>query len=86
MTWAADSRPALIGHTRTPALNWFSPARSRRLAQAAGFSAVYERWDLIRLDELTPARARLLGLIGDRTVLRRAADVLIEGSSYLFVK
>jgi ubiquinone/menaquinone biosynthesis C-methylase UbiE len=86
MNWAVRSRPALVGHTQTPALHWFSPGRARRLAEQAGFSGVYERWDLIRPDELTPARGRVLRLVSDRTVLRRAADVLIEGSSYLFVK
>jgi SAM-dependent methyltransferase len=86
MTWAASSRPALIGYTTRPALHWFSPSSVRRIAQAAGFSAVYERWDLHRSSELSPARARALGVIRQHRPLRRAADIFIEGSSYLLVK
>jgi SAM-dependent methyltransferase len=86
MTWAATSRPALIGYTTRPALHWFSPWSVRRMARTAGFSAVYERWDLHRVSELGPARGRALGVIRKHGALRHAADMFIEGSSYLFVK
>ena len=86
MTWAATSRPALIGYAATPALHWFSPAWVHRLARTAGFAEVYERWDLHRPSELSPTRAWAFRLVRGRAVLRRTADMFIEGSCYLFVK
>jgi SAM-dependent methyltransferase len=86
MRWATGSRPALVHHTKTPAYHWFSPRRAERLARQAGFSAIYDRWDLRTDEGLSAARARLLRLMRDHRALRRAGDVLREGSSYLFVK
>ncbi len=86
MRWAVSSRPSLVGYTTRPALHWFSPGGARRLGAAAGFSETYERWDLHRPSELSPLRARAFGVVSRCTALRRAADILIEGSSYLFIK
>jgi hypothetical protein len=85
MRWAARSRPALIGYTKTPAVHWFSPRRMARLAEAAGFSGLHDRWDLWR-DEEDRVRATLAGVIRSHTALRRAADLLREGSTYLLVR
>jgi SAM-dependent methyltransferase len=86
MRWAATSRPALIGYTTTPAMHWFSPASARRLARAARFSNIYDRWDIHIPEERGPLGARALRLVRRHNALRRAADVFIEGSYYLLVK
>jgi SAM-dependent methyltransferase len=86
MDWAVASRPSLVGHTTTPARHWFTPRRVRRLALSAGFSAVYDRWD-IRGDGGMGPVAGLLFRTGRRSVpLRRLGDLGLEGSAYLFVK
>ncbi len=86
MGWAASSRPALIGYTATPAMHWFSPALARRVARAAGFAAIYERWDIHLPEERGWLGGQALRLVRRHTALRRAADVFIEGSCYLLVK
>ena len=86
MGWAARSRPALIGYMATPAMHWFSPGLARRVADAAGFVAIYERWDIHLPEERRWLGGHALRLVRRHTALRRAADVFIEGSCYLFVK
>jgi SAM-dependent methyltransferase len=86
MRWAATSRPALVGYSSAPAYNWFSPWKANQLGERAGFAAVYDRWDLRDEEGMTPPRARIFRVMRRRTVLRRLGDVLLEGSSYLFVK
>ncbi len=86
MAWAVRSRPASVGFTTTPAYHWFTPRRAMELVHGAGFSAIYDRWDVRGEDCLAPSSAALLRAIRRHTILRRAADVLREGSSYLAVK
>lgn len=86
MAWAAAHKPHLVGHTQTPAINWFSPRKAHRMLRHAGFVQTYDRWDL-RL----PSEGGRLYRIGLRLVLssiaaRFMADVLAEGCAYAAVK
>ena len=56
MIWARDHAPELVGHTRTPAVNWFTRGKARRELTSAGFVEVWDRWDLRHLDAETGLR------------------------------
>jgi SAM-dependent methyltransferase len=86
MRWATVARPALIGHTHTPAINWFTPWKARRLLREAGFSTVYDRWDLRLPEEGGAAYAAALRVIKTHFVTKLAADVLVPDCSYAAVK
>jgi 2-polyprenyl-6-hydroxyphenyl methylase/3-demethylubiquinone-9 3-methyltransferase len=86
MRWAAASRPALVGYARTPAYHWFTPRRVMELRREAGFSVAYDRWDVRGEEGMGSLSTALFRTIRSRTTLRRVGEVLLEGSSYLFVK
>jgi hypothetical protein len=46
MHWVKDTKPHLVGYTRTPAINWLTPWKARALLQKHGFKQVYDRWNL----------------------------------------
>ncbi len=86
MEWARTHKPHLIGHTQTPAINWFTPAKARRMLGKAGFRQVYDRWDL-RIpsegDRLHAIALRIIRLCGCTKFI---ADVLVKDCSYAAVK
>jgi SAM-dependent methyltransferase len=51
MTWARDAMPHLVNYTKTPAINWFTPAKAHSLLTKHGFRQIYDRWDLRGEDE-----------------------------------
>ncbi|MFA6133119.1 MAG: class I SAM-dependent methyltransferase [Phycisphaerae bacterium] len=86
MVWAARRRPAWVGHTQTPAVHWFTPGKARRMLLAAGFSRVYDRWDLRRPEEGGRLHRMGLRIIQRWRPARWAADVAVEACSYAAVK
>lgn len=85
MQWCKTHRPELIGHG-VPALHWFTPWKARRMLRKAGFSRVYDRWDLRLPSE--GGRSYQLALHAIRHVpgARIIADVIVAGCSYAAVK
>lgn len=86
MRWAAEHRPELIGHTTRPALNWFTPWRARRDLARAGFSKVYDRWDLRLADEGGRRYALALRVIKTSAFTKLLADVAVSECSYAAIK
>jgi ubiquinone/menaquinone biosynthesis C-methylase UbiE len=86
MNWAKDARPELVGYTKTPAVNWFSPSKTRALLKSHGFSRVYDRWDLRGLDEGGPVHAALLTAIRSTGALKILAEVFVRNCIYAAVK
>ncbi len=86
MDWAVRKRPELVGHTQRPAVHWFTPWKARRMLRAAGFSRVYDRWDLRRPGEEHGLRRALLSAVRAHRVLRLVADALVPGCAYAALK
>jgi SAM-dependent methyltransferase len=82
MIWAKDHAPELVGHTRAPAMNWFTPGKARRELAGAGFVEVWDRWELRRLDEESGLRRLLFQLCRSSSILKLAGDVLVSGCSF----
>jgi SAM-dependent methyltransferase len=86
MRWAAEHRPALVGHTEAPAINWFTPRFAGRELRRAGFEEVLDRWDLMRDEEVSGARAAVLEAARRWRPARYLGDVLVSGCSFAAVK
>lgn len=86
MQWAGANRPHLLGHTAKPAMNWFTPWKARRMLRAAGFSRVYDRWDLRLSSEGGDAYRMVLRVIRSSAALKLLADVLVPCCAYAAVK
>jgi SAM-dependent methyltransferase len=86
MDWAVAHRPHLIGHTSRPAYHWFTPRKARKMLAEAGFSTVYDRWDLRSGGEGGRVHRTLLGLARRHPALKLVGDVIVPGCSYAAVK
>jgi SAM-dependent methyltransferase len=86
MNWALKNKPELIGHTMTPAVHWFTPPKARRMLRAAGFSRVYDRWDL-RLESEGGAFYKLaLRLVRFNNFTKLIGDFALPCCAYAAVK
>ena len=81
MVWAKEKAPHLVGHSVAPAINWFTPAKSRRMLGRAGFDRFYDRWDLADPDGST-LRQAALGCIKLCGLTRLASQVLIRNFTF----
>jgi ubiquinone/menaquinone biosynthesis C-methylase UbiE len=86
MYWAKEAKPHLIGYTKTPAINWFTPWKAREMLSRHGFHQVYDRWDLRGENEGSRLYAMLLILIRFTRFSKTLADIVITGCSYAAVK
>lgn len=86
MAWAKRNRPHLIGHTQTPAINWFTPRKARRMLHRAGFGRVWDRWDLRLNSEGGRAHRLALRAIRCWPVGKFVADVLVSACAFAAVK
>jgi SAM-dependent methyltransferase len=86
MWWAAQNRPGLIGHTATPAINWFSDRIARRRLASVGFGNVVDRWQLRRETEGGRLHAAALKLIRSSRLLTGIANILVPDCAYAAVK
>jgi len=82
MYWAQDTKPHLIGHSQTPAVNWFTPRKARTLLQKQGFKKIYDRWDLRRPDEGRWRHRFVLRVIRSTAISKVLADIIVPGCSY----
>jgi SAM-dependent methyltransferase len=85
MRWAVERRPALVGGTAMPALNWYTPWGVERDLRAAGFDRVLGRWELKRADEFEGWRRTAFRVARSARPLRLAGEVASSGSSYLAI-
>jgi 2-polyprenyl-3-methyl-5-hydroxy-6-metoxy-1,4-benzoquinol methylase len=87
MAWTQKHKPHLIGHTEAPAINWFTPAKARRMLRQAGFRGVlYDRWDLRQPSEGGPAYQLTLRIIKSGPLTKFLADVVLPGCAYATMK
>jgi SAM-dependent methyltransferase len=87
MWWAAENRPHLVGHTTRPAMHWFTPWGTRRMLRDAGFSKIYERWELAEPDEVKTTKARVGMKLLQRYRAAQAAAAFLDGAiAFLAVK
>lgn len=86
MKWTVAHRPAWIGNTDTPAMHWFTPAKTRTMLRDAGFGNVFDRWDLRREDEGGRLHAAALKAIRCGGLLHILADMCIPACIYAAVK
>ncbi|MDH3215318.1 MAG: class I SAM-dependent methyltransferase [Candidatus Krumholzibacteria bacterium] len=86
MDWAKEARPHLVGHAKTPAINWFTPWKARSLLKKHGFKQVYDRWDLRGEDEGGKGYRFALRLIRSTRITKTVADVAVPGCSYAAIK
>jgi len=86
MDWAKRKKPHLVGHTKTPAINWFTALKARRMLRRAGFARVYDRWDLRLLSEGGWAYRVALRVIRLCYFTRLCADFVCEGCAYAALK
>ena len=86
MGWAKTHRPALVGHTDAPAVNWLTPRKARRMLTAAGFTRVYDRWDLRLPAEGGRLHRLALTLVHHAPLGKPVADALVSACSYAAVK
>jgi SAM-dependent methyltransferase len=78
MHWALENKPAWIGNSDTPALQWVSPWSGRRALRAAGFERVWDRWDLRAQDGAGLASK----LVAINMVTKTIADMCIPTLSF----
>ena len=86
MEWAAEHRPDLVGHTTRPAYHWFTPWKARRMLREAGFSAVFDRWDLRRPAEGGKLYGAALAFARRNSLTKTIADVVVPTCSYAAVR
>jgi len=88
MDWAVKNRPSLVGYTTTPAINWFTPWKAKRLLNEAGFKKIYTRWDLLaaKRGKMNDPRSKLVRIIASKNYLKILADICKSGCSYLAIK
>lgn len=86
MNWVKDAHPELVGHTRTPAINWFTPSKANQLLKQAGFKEVYDRWDLVHENEAERGYQFILPWVRSNQLAKTLADMIIVGCSYAAIK
>lgn len=83
MSWARDHRPALVGHTETPAMHWWTPWKANRKLRTAGFSEVWDRWDLQNTKQLRGLKKWAICTCRHLRILRLLGDMMVPGCSFL---
>lgn len=86
MNWVKDAKPHLVGYTRAPAINWFTPSKAHSLLRRHGFRQVYDRWDLRGADEGGRIYGRALRMIRSTKLSKTLADIMVPGCSYAAIK
>lgn len=86
MNWVKDHRPHLVGYTKAPAINWFTPSKARAMLRKHGFKQVFDRWDLRREDEGGQLYKLALRIIRSTKLSKTLADIVVPGCSYAAIK
>ena len=84
--WTQRHRPGWVGNTRSPAMHWFTPRKTRSMLSQAGFNKILDSWDA-RLDSEGGAVHKiLLRIIRSGSLPKLLANLCCQGSSYVAVK
>jgi ubiquinone/menaquinone biosynthesis C-methylase UbiE len=86
MKWAKNNKQHLVGGTDAPAVNWFTPEKARSMCREAGFSRIYDRWNLRLLSEGGQLYRLSLSTIRLCFITKFFADLLCEGCAYAAIK
>jgi 2-polyprenyl-3-methyl-5-hydroxy-6-metoxy-1,4-benzoquinol methylase len=86
MHWAMKHHPSLVGYTTAPAINWFTPWTTRKRLQTAGFTAIYDRWDLVDEASYTGLGKIILRIIRSHKIMKVLADLVVPNCAYLAIK
>ena len=86
MDWAKVHRPALVGYTEHPAINWLTTRQARKMLIQHGFRRIWDRWDLRCLDEGGRVYGMLLRTIRCSRLTKFMADVLVSDSGWAAMK
>jgi len=86
MNWAVRNKPSLVGYTETPAINWFTPRKARKLLTKVGFKRIYDRWEVLDPAVFGGFRGMILRVLKLNRATRLLADVLIPACGYLATK
>ncbi len=82
MWWAVENSPDLVGHTKTPAIHWFTRRSARRALEQSGFVGFKDRWELRQPAEMTGRSGTALKLAKDHPLLRIPGDIVVPGCSF----
>ena len=86
MDWAKSNRPDLIGHTESPAVHWFTPLKARRMLRYAGFTRVYDRWELRLPSEGGFFYRFALSAVKLNSITKLLADIAVPCCAYAAIK
>jgi ubiquinone/menaquinone biosynthesis C-methylase UbiE len=86
MDWVKDAKPELVGFSRTPAINWFTPWKAQRILRRHGFRHVFDRWELRGEDEGGAVYRTVLRTVRASSLGKTCADVVVAGCSYAAIK
>jgi 2-polyprenyl-6-hydroxyphenyl methylase/3-demethylubiquinone-9 3-methyltransferase len=82
MHWAIDNRPHLIGHTKMPAIHWWTNRVAERRLREAGFGRVWTRWELRQENEGSKGKQLVVKNVKRSRTLQRLFDTVVMGCSY----
>ena len=87
MNWSSLHHPDLIGNTQTPAINWYSFKKVKKLAKTYGFRIVKSRWDMVG-ESTSPKSVKVFvkNFLSLNSIFRFIGDILTPGSTYLLIK
>jgi len=86
MKWALKNMPSIVGYTDAPAINWFTPWKTRKLLSNVGLNEIYDHWDLKNHDRKPFIKKNLLKIIKLNRSTKVIADIFYPGCSYLTIK
>lgn len=82
MRWCTDHWPAAVNHTTKPALWWWTHGRAQKWLRDAGFSEIYDRWQLRANVPGGGPVQQAVRLAAQHPAAGRLADVIVPGCSY----
>jgi len=87
MNYACKYKPSLVGFTDAPAINWFTPWKTKRLLTKVGFEKNYDQWDLKPLNNnISFCKKIILKIIKSNNIMKIIADFFKCGSAYIAIK
>ncbi len=88
--YAMTRRPSIVHNTPYPAIHWFSRGSLGKAMRHAGFTSIFDVYDLVRAPRDLTRRTRLvyplIRLAGRVSVLRPLVDVLVPGLTLVGMK
>ncbi len=82
MTWCTAHWPAAVNHTTKPALWWWTHSRAQKWLRDAGFSEIYDRWQLRAGVPGGGPVHQAIQLVAEHPRAGRVADIIVPCCSY----